>query len=296
VIVTGRWLKTAVVRDEEWQTAGIVADPDTFLEAVRQSGLKADILRFVPASTDRVPRQSHRLEWDNVAAVRITTFADWWENRLPQVSRKNVRRSQRRGVTVKVVKFDEALVQGIKSIYDETPLRQGRKFWHYGKDLDTVRLENSTYADRSDFIGAYFGDELIGFLKMVYVRDTARIMQILSKNAHFDKRPTNALLAKAVERCCEKKMQMLIYGKYTYDNRPTSPITEFKRRNGFEPIPVPCCYVPLSMKGRLVLATRLHLGVKRLIPEKLLNRLLDWRTVFYRRTMPVAATETSGDA
>ena len=37
------------------------------------------------------------------------------------------------------VPFDDALVRGISRIYDETPTRQGRRFWHYGKDLDAAK-------------------------------------------------------------------------------------------------------------------------------------------------------------
>ena len=133
------------------------------------------------------------------AVVPITTYHDWWERRLPQESRKNVRRSLRRGVTFTIARFDRSLVTGIKRIYDETPLRQGRRFWHYDKDLATIEGENSSYFDRSDFFGAYFAGQLVGLMKIVYVGRIGRIMQILSMNEHFDKRPSNALIAKAVE-------------------------------------------------------------------------------------------------
>ena len=36
---------------------------------------------------------------------------------------------------------------------------QGRKFWHYGKDLNTVKRENGTYLDRCEILGAYYSGQ-----------------------------------------------------------------------------------------------------------------------------------------
>ncbi|HEY4282953.1 MAG TPA: hypothetical protein VGM62_07795, partial [Chthoniobacterales bacterium] len=212
-----------------------------------------------------------------------TTYEDWWENKLPQVTRKNVRRGHKRGVRVEIAEFNDALVQGISCIYNETPVRQGRRFPHYGKDLATVRKENSTYLDRSDFIGAYFQEELIGFIKLVYVNSLARIMQIVALDRHADKRPTNILIAKAVEICCEKNLTHLIFGKYVYGKKVSSPVTEFKRRSGFEKLSFPVYYFPLSGKGRLAIALKLHLGLRNLIPDKLMDSLLRYRSTLYNR-------------
>jgi hypothetical protein len=162
-------------------------------------------------------------------------------------------------------------------IYNETPFRQGRKFWHYGKDFATVKAENGTYAERSEFIGAYVGTELIGFLKMVYVGKVANIMQILSKVSHQDKKPMNALIAKAVEICGEKGMSHLLYRKYFYHKNRPDALTEFKRRNGFEQVLVPRYFVALTAKGRLALKLKLHHGLKEKIPEGVMGMLIDLR-------------------
>ena len=70
--------------------------------------------------------------------------------------------------------------RGITKIYNESPMRQGKPFWHYGKDFETVRRENATFLNRSYFIGAYFENELIGFIKLVYEKNFASMMQIIS--------------------------------------------------------------------------------------------------------------------
>lgn len=206
-----------------------------------------------------------------------------------------MRRAERRGVVVRAVSLDDELVHGIKAIYDEAPIRQGRRFWHYAKDLDTIKRENASYLERSQFIGAYHKGELVGFLKMVYAGPTARIMQILAKNRHFDKRPVNALLAKAVEICSQRPVAQLIYGQYIYDKKASSPVTEFKHRNGFHQVLLPRYYIPLTLKGRVAVAMRLHRGLKALLPGRVLSTLLVIRQSVYQRTVLRSKGTTASD-
>jgi hypothetical protein len=284
VVITGKWLKVASIKDEEWLEDEPVRDPHAFTAALRNLPVKADLFTFSQRLGESKPEYKFHVERDNSAAIPITTFNSWWES-LPQVTRKNVRRAGRRGVTVQLAPFTDELVQGITNLYNETPIRQGRRFWHYGKDFATVKKDNSSYLDRSDFVVAYHSGEVIGFIKLVYVGKVARMMQILSMNSHFDKRPPNALIAKAVEICHEKGCSHLVYGKYVYGNKANSPVTEFKRRNGFEQLEVPAYYVPLTTKGRLALALKLHLGVRKMIPEKMMTFLLNTRSRMYDKAL-----------
>ena len=279
VIVTGKWIKTAAIRDEEVMEGELVKNPAAFIAALTKGELKADVLNFFQRPPDVTPKLKYHFEWDNYAAVAITTFQDWWENRLPQEARKNTRRSAKRGVVVKVVSFDDGLARGIHKLCNETSVRQGRPFWHYGKDFETVKREHATYLERSEFIGAYFQDELIGFIKMVYVDRVATIFHILAMNSHCDKRPMNALIAKAMEVCAQKGVGYCVYGKYIYGNKKDSSLVEFKRRNGFEQINFPRYYIPLTLKGRIYVGLRLYRGAVGLLPGPVLKRLLrirDW--------------------
>ena len=247
IVITRGFVRSAAIQDEEWIEGELIAEPESFIRSW-QGTSPADIFAFARPLPHCEPCYPFHFEWDNVAVAKLGEFAQWWES-LPQETRKNVRRSQRRGVTVRRVNFDDQLVRGISNIYNETPIRQGRKFWHYGKSFEQVKAENATYPDRSEFIGAFFEGKLIGFIKFVMVNKVARIMQIVSMEAHTDKRPTNALLAKAVEICCEKRATHLIYGKYVYGKKENSPVTEFKKRNGFERLCFPRYYVPLTAVG-----------------------------------------------
>jgi len=190
------------------------------------------------------------------------------------------------------VPYDDALVRGIHKLCNESPVRQGRPFWHYGKNFATVKREHATFLEQSEFIGAYFQDELIGFIKMVYVDRMAVILHILAFNSHYDKRPLNALLTKAVEICAQKKVSYFVYGKYVYGNKTDRSLVEFKRRNGFEQINFPRYYIPLTLKGRVYIGLRLYRGAVGLLPEPVLKRLLRIRDWLNKRKEKAAAEKS----
>lgn len=267
IVISGRWLKIASIKGETWTAGNVVGDPESIIAKLTQDKSSADIFIFSQKLPHVRLEYPYHAEWDNVAAIPITTFADWWENRLSQVTRKNVRRSAKRGAIVKTTEFNDEFVNGIVRINNETPVRDGRPFWHFGKDFETVKRDYSAYLDRSAFLGAYFGDDLIGFIRIIDLGETASIMQLLCKNTHYDKRPANALLAKAVELCAEKGFKFLVYGKYIYGDNRESPLTEFKRRNGFEQFAIPSYFVPLTFKGRLAIKLHVHMGMRRLVPK-----------------------------
>lgn len=294
ISVQGKWVRTASIEDEEWVEEDPSKKAQALISKMTEHGALADIFTFAQRIGDSEVRHKYPFDWDNYAVIPITTFDEWWNNRLPQETRKNVRRAQKRGLEVRQATFDDALVDGISAIYNETPIRQGRKFWHYGKPLEAVRKENSTYLDRAVFLGAYVGEELIGFLKFVCVGRVASLMQILSKEAHQDKRPTNALLAEAVNACVHRNASHLVYGKYQYGNKSGSALAEFKKRNGFEKLDYPRYFVPLTMRGRAYIALRLHRGLHDWLPASALSWALAAREWSYRRGLlsPASQQET----
>jgi hypothetical protein len=283
IVVTGRFPRIASIHDETWQDTDYTSSPAQFVEKLKLVGVEADIFTF----SQRLPNTKVTYEYahhlENFAVAPTSDYKDWWENRLPQETRKHVRKAQKLNLVLREVEFNDEFIRGLKEIYDESPIRQGRKFWHYGKPLDVVKRENSSYLDRSILIGAYHGTELVGLLKLVRVGVAAQVMQIISKAAHMEKKPTNALLAKGVETCAAKGIRYLVYGNYIYGKNATGQLTEFKRRNGFEMVLLPRYYVPLNLRGQLALSAGLHLGFRRLLPQALEKRLLDLRTSYYAR-------------
>ena len=104
-------------------------------------------------------------------------------------------------------------------------------------------------------------------------------MHVVSKNRHYDKRPSNALITKAAEYCRDNGISFLVYGRYTYGNKINNPLTEFKRRLGFEKVLVPVYYVALSNLGRIFHRSKLHRGLIGILPPVVIKVLLGLRSV-----------------
>ncbi len=284
ITTSGKWLKMAVVQDEELVEGETVGDPESFVSDLKRTGLNADIFTFAQKLTDTTPKHPFHMEWDNFAVIPITTFSEWWDKRLEPSVRRAVRKAAKNGVEVRHEELDDAFVKGIVAINNETPIRQGRTFWHYQKPFEEVKRENSTYPARNAFLGAYLQGEMIGFIRMIFADRVASIVQLLSMMKHYDKRPANAMLAKAVEICEQKGISQLMYCNFIY-NDPDSSLTEFKRRNGFEQVLVPRYYIPLTSKGKIALRLGLHHGLKGLIPKPVVIRLVKLRNSWYERKL-----------
>jgi hypothetical protein len=284
VITTGRWLKVAAVRHEELVDGDTVGDPEAFVADLRKSGLKAHLFTFGQRLPNIEPKYSYWKEWENAAAIPITNFSHWWKECTEYSTRKAVNRAKKLGVSVRVVEFDDDFVEATRPIYNEVPVRQGKAFWHYGKDTQRLKRDLATYLERSIFVGAYYQDELIGFMKITWVGSTGTITQILSMKKHFEKRPNNALIAKAMEICEAGGKSHFIYGSFVY-NDPDSSLTEFKRRNGFESFPLPRYYVPLTFRGKIALRLGLHRGIAANTPKPMLKLLLNARKSWSERKL-----------
>lgn len=282
IIARGKWIGIAQVQDEQWLETEL-EDPQGCIEKLKEResrGLHANIFTFSQKPSSTTPKYSYMMEQESIAAIHLVSFKDWWE-KLPQETRKNVRRSQKRGVVIEVRNFDADLIKGISDVNNDSPIRQRERNIYYGRTLDQVKKDYSSFVDRSDFICAYVEKEMIGFLKLVYRRDVASILNFTPKGSHSDKRPGNALIAKAVELCEAKGISYVTYGKYNYGNKGDSPLREFKIRNGFEEILVPRFYVPLTNWGRVCLALKLHRGLLGLLPHRLITIAVQARERWY---------------
>ena len=288
IVSLGRFIKVAQVHDELWTEGEPVNDPISVVSRLKAESFPAHVFTFAQKPPNSEPKHPFHFDWDNFAAIHIQSFDDWWK-KLPQESRKNTRRAAKRGVITRTVELDDDLVQGITDIYNETPIRQGKPFPHFGKDFQTVKKEVATLLECSLFIAAYHETELIGFIKLVCLGEVASILHIVSKNAHYDKRPTNALITKAVEICSQRGISYLLYGRYTYGKKTSSPLIEFKRRNGFEEVRVPRYYIPLSAWGHMVVSFRLYRGLLGLLPSGLVNLLVSARARLFDLTAAKAS-------
>src|SRR5579863_537500 len=104
----GKWLKIARIRGEEMREEEL-ENPEVYLSALKddkEGVLKADIFSFAQKPPASHPKYSYPMEWESTAAICLVSAKQWWEG-LPQESRKNVRRSQKRGVVIRVEEFGD---------------------------------------------------------------------------------------------------------------------------------------------------------------------------------------------
>ncbi|WP_262966595.1 hypothetical protein [Methylobacter psychrophilus] len=285
VVVKGKLIKKAEIFDEYWCESNHLPNYLTVLEEISQRSNKPDIFTFTQRIPDTEIRYEYHAEWVNYAVIILNSYDTWINNQISNAAKRNIKASVKRGVEVRVCEFDNDYVKGIMSIYNETPIRQGRKFWHYEKCFDAVQAENGTYKSRSTYLGAYYEGEMIGYLKIVWDENSAGIMQILSKINSYNKRPNDALLAEAVKQCCTRGIKYLIYENFVYGRKAESSLTDFKRGHGFTKMDVPQYFVPLTLKGFVALRLGLHKSFKEIVPFWLTSRLLNIRAKCYERSL-----------
>lgn len=278
IISRGNWLKTAVVEAEEWLATPVSAPEECVqvLKTNRSGKVQADIFAFREKLPATEPKYQYYHEWESVAAIRLTTFDEWWNN-LPQESRKNVRRAQKRGVVVRVQQLDEKLIDDIIALNNDSPIRQGKAYSHFGKTREQVARDQKDFLDRSDYVCAYHESELIGLVKLIHRDDIASILTFLPKASQSDKRPANALMAKVVEICTKKNLKYVIFGLFNYHNKRDTSLREFKTRNGFKEILVPRYFVPLTLKGAVSIKLNLHQGLIGFLPNSVMTLLVKVR-------------------
>ena len=257
---SGRLLKVARLNDEYYVPIG---DPAAFISKMTAAGIKADLFTFVQELHDPKPKYPFRQEWDSMAVLPLTTYEHWFGKQINFKPRNKIRKAQKNGVETRRIEFTDDLVKGIMEIYNETPIRQGKRNWHYAKDFETVKREHQTFLERSDFIGAFHNHELIGFAKVTNVEKCSILMNIVARIAHRDKAPTNALIAKTVEVCAGRGSSCLNYGVWGRRG-----LNDLKVASGFERVEIPRYFVPLTFKGRLALKLNLHHRLVDYVPER----------------------------
>lgn len=282
VRVEGRLVRLARLAAEGFE---FLDDPEVVLGYLRGAGI--DIFTFMERLPFTSPRYGYAMEWDNVAALPVSTFEHWWTKQIDGKTRNMARRAEKKGVVVREVPFDDALARGIWEIYNECPVRQGRPFQHYGKDIEAVHRMSATFLDSSVFIGAFLGEKLIGFMKLTIddSRSQAAVMHIISMIQHRDKSPTNALIAQSVRSCEERHVPYIVYSHFAYGKKQRDSLSDFKENNGFERIELPRYYVPLTPRGHFALRLGLHRSLLEHLPEPVISKLRQIRNSWYERKL-----------
>ncbi|MFZ0962478.1 MAG: hypothetical protein WAO35_16400 [Terriglobia bacterium] len=289
--VQGTWIRIARLEADKYE---FLDEPEAMLSGLRNCGRRIDLFTFMQRLTETSPKYTYPWEWDNLAVLPVTTFDHWWTQQIRFAPRGRVRQAGKKGVTVREVQFDDVLVRGIWEIYNECPIRQGKRFPHYGMSIERAREYAGTFLDGSIFLGAFLGERLIGFAKLTCDenRTQANLMHILSKVEHRDKAPTNALLAQAVRSVAERQIPFLVYQNFSYGKGRQDSLSKFKEVNGFLRIDLPRYYVPLTRLGSVAFRLGLHHRFAERFPESVAAKFRELRTLWYNHKFQ-SSTEAS---
>lgn len=278
--VEGRLLRVAHVDGEKYT---FPANVEEMLAGLRRSSARVDLFTFLQHPPDTDPKYPYHVELDNLAVLPVTTFEHWWNHQIKSIGRNRARQAEKRGVSVAETPFGDPLLRGIVEIHNETPVRQGRRFPHYGMDIEGARKYAGTFLDRSFFIGATLGDKFIGFAKLTVSESGthACVVNILSMLRHRDTAPNNAILAQAVRSCAARGISYLVYEHFAYGRRQGDSLSQFKEVNGFRRMDLPRYYVPLTAAGRVALRAGMHHRLVEYCPNFIMTKYREIRTRWY---------------
>jgi hypothetical protein len=241
-----------------------VVPTNRFIEKLVDRGI--DIFTFIERKwCYSVPKPSN--SWvrakDNIALLQVATYDCWWKN-IGKKTRNMIRKAEKSGLKTEIVEPNQKLAEGVWRIYNETPIRQERAFPHYGVSIQTV-TGSVLSAQNCTFIGAFFQDELAGFIQLVHGDNIAIVSQILSLQKFWNMAVNNALVARTIEVCADKGIRWIMYGRM--GNHPS--LDKFKQSNGFASFPLTRYYVPITRKGRIAAKVGLHREIKDALPQSI---------------------------
>lgn len=260
-------------------------DPEAMVAGLRKCGQRVDLFTFLQKLPETKPKYKYAMEWDNLAVLPVSTFDHWWKKQINSFPRNRARQAEKKGVVLREVPFGDVLLKGICDIYNETPVRQGKSFPLYGMTMERAHAYAGTFLDRSIYIGAFLGDQMIGFIKLVAdeTRTHACLVHILSMVQHKDKAPTNALIAQAVRSCAEHDISYLVYEHFAYGKKQGDSLSHFKEVNGFQRMDLPRYYIPLTSLGRAAFRLGMHHRLVDRLPESMVSKFRDYRKAWHSR-------------
>jgi hypothetical protein len=283
VSVHGRFFRTAKLR-HEW--CDFLQDIPAALPQLRTGRRVADVFTFVRDIGDETDALPYPHQPTSIAVMPVTTHEKWW-NDIGFKPRNKIRKGQKSGVVTSLIALNDDFARQVEAIYNEAPLRQGRKFFHYGKKASEIKEELSSFLDRSIIIGAYIDRELVGFMKLFRASRTLRTIHIIAKLAHREKCAMDVLISKAVELCEQNGLKYFHYGSWT-----DGGVGAFRSKHGFEPMEVQRYFVPLTAKGKLMLKLNFHRPLRERLPGSCVQPLLklraQWNSMRLGNRQPLA--------
>jgi len=192
------------------------------------------------------------------------TFEDIWRHRVRKRTREEVRKAKREGVGVLKIDSVSSIRTWMEDIYRcnvSALTRQGRwgAYPDSYKDVFLSELVSAKERLKQHFniYGALYRGHLIAYMVFQEYKRLISLSKAASRTEFLTKHPNDVLIAHIAKEACERKFHWL---GYTFDRvRRDGKIPSlypglqgFKRKFGFEEVPVPIFRLALSRKGKFI--------------------------------------------
>ena len=104
--IKGKYIRIAEVR-EEWDED--ITNPKLTINMLKKRGVRIDLFTFVQRLPESRPKYNYYMEWDNVAAIPITSYEYWLKNQIPKQTRNRIKKAIKTGVVIKNIDIGEEL-------------------------------------------------------------------------------------------------------------------------------------------------------------------------------------------
>ena len=110
-------------------------------------------------------------------------------------------------------------------------------------------------------------------MKLLPRTNVLRTIHIIAKMSHRDKCVMDALIGRAVEICDQRRIGNLHYGSWA-----DGGVGDFRAKHGFKRVLVPRYFLPLTVRGRIMLKFKLHHPIRERLPKSWIGPLIALRT------------------
>jgi len=122
--IEGRLIRMAQLEGDGYE---YLEDPKAMLEGLRECKTRIDLFSFMQRLPETSPKYAYPMEWDNLAALPVTTFDHWWTQQIGFKARNKAKQGEKKGVVVREAPFDDALVKGYGRFTTRTLSGRGRR-------------------------------------------------------------------------------------------------------------------------------------------------------------------------
>lgn len=280
-----RWFYKAAQFFEPYEHTRDIYPSSALLEALQSRGV--DLFSFIERTFLKQATLQKYGFYSCPETIGLLHFEDFdvWCKTLPSRERNLIKKAERIGLKTVVADIDEEFILSAQKIYNETPMRQGRRYSGFGITTEDIRKKFENLQS-SKVIGAYYDNQLIGLTWVEFGDQVAAMMSFLSLISYRNKNPNNAMIAYAVKLCTEKGYKYLTYGNMGYN----PGLDFFKKNNGFRRVAVPRYFMPLTFKGQMAVKLNLCRSMERSFSPTLTKALVP----FYNMVDKVRPETASG--